>query len=194
MRSTILVGLVSCASAGLRAHRKSKRSLMPKSFQRLPRMIQRLSEAWPIRCSAQKKVRTDEPSSRARLTDGLKGDQPDHSYCGLISILCSFALLTMPKIRFAIRATSVICGLLDTKGYGLNVFQTTTTNNDFCGNMAITDSVGELVDICSAFCGNGNIPLLVGIPSYGFNHADIDTVCLADDNSLAQYNASHMND
>ncbi|CAK9114439.1 Hypothetical protein SCF082_LOCUS53019 [Durusdinium trenchii] len=112
----------------------------------------------------------------------------------------------MPKIRFAIRATSVICGLLvagqkfsctqttDTKGYGLNVFQTTTTNNDFCGNMAITDSVGELVDICSAFCGNGNIPLLVGIPSYGFNHADIDTVCLADDNSLAQYNASHMND
>ena len=32
---------------------------------------------------------------------------------------------------------------------------------DFCSNMETTDSVGELVDSCSAFCGNGNIPLLV---------------------------------
>ena len=60
--------------------------------------------------------------------------------------------------------------------------------------MEATDSVGELVDTCAAFCGTGNIPLLVGIPSYGFNHADIDTVCLASDDSLARYNASLMND
>lgn len=52
--------------------------------------------------------------------------------------------------------------------------------------MEATDSVGELVDTCAAFCGTGNIPLLVGIPSYGFNHADIDTVCLAEDDSLAK--------
>ena len=52
--------------------------------------------------------------------------------------------------------------------------------------MAATDTIGELVDTCSAFCGTGNIPLLVGIPTFGFSHADIDTVCLASDNTLAQ--------
>eukprot|EP00435_Cladocopium_sp_Y103_P036524 s840_g9.t1 len=83
---------------------------------------------------------------------------------------------------------------VDTKSRGLKVLQTSTTNEDFCSNMETTDSVGELVDSCSAFCGNGNIPLLVGIPSYGFSHADIDTVCLADEDSLAQYNPTKMND
>lgn len=83
---------------------------------------------------------------------------------------------------------------VDTKSKGLKVFQTATTNTDFCSNVETTDSIGELVDTCSAFCGNGNIPLLVGIPSFGFSHADIDNVCLADENSLAQYNPTRMND
>ncbi|CAK9059246.1 unnamed protein product, partial [Durusdinium trenchii] len=106
----------------------------------------------------------------------------------------------MPKLHWGIfmlvpgLAQKFSCtSTTDTKGVGLDVLQTETTNTDFCSEMPTTDTVGELVDSCAAFCGGGNIPLLVGIPSYGFSHSDIDKVCLADDNSLAQYNASHMN-
>ena len=36
------------------------------------------------------------------------------------------------------------------------------------------------------FLQSNMFAIKVGIPSYGFSHSDIDKVCLADDNSLAQ--------
>ncbi|CAE8646974.1 unnamed protein product, partial [Polarella glacialis] len=67
----------------------------------------------------------------------------------------------------------------DTKGYGLGVSQGPWTNKDFCDMHDATNSIDNLLDSCSAYCGKNNIPLLIGVPtSYGVSQQDMDRVCM----------------
>lgn len=67
-------------------------------------------------------------------------------------------------------------------------------NIDYCNNMPATQTVTSLLGTCSEFCGQQNIPILVGIPEVGFAQAQLETVCLPNgaDDAFLKYDATLM--
>jgi len=87
----------------------------------------------------------------------------------------------------------------DTRGNGLGVSQGPWTNKAFCDMHEATDSVDNLLDTCNGFCGEANIPLLIGVPtSYGFSQRGMDRVCFGETvhgvptGLLGEYDAHRM--
>ena len=60
--------------------------------------------------------------------------------------------------------------------------------------MSSTSTVGSLMDSCQAFCGDGNVPFLIGLPTFGFSQQDLDSICLGDESSPLIYDDDLMRD
>mmetsp|Transcript_82632 Transcript_82632/g.191994 ORF Transcript_82632/g.191994 Transcript_82632/m.191994 type:complete len:804 (+) Transcript_82632:47-2458(+) len=81
-------------------------------------------------------------------------------------------LLQCDANQFACSSTT------DSLNKGLRTVTASWLNEDFCEYSEQTNSVENLMGSCESFCGNGNIPYLVGLPSFGFNLSDLDRICI----------------
>jgi len=66
----------------------------------------------------------------------------------------------------------------DTQGYKLRGIVGPNLENDWCSYMNMTDSVEDILTTCEVFCGEGRIPVPLAVPTFGINHADMDSICL----------------
>mmetsp|Transcript_49891 Transcript_49891/g.138593 ORF Transcript_49891/g.138593 Transcript_49891/m.138593 type:complete len:847 (-) Transcript_49891:236-2776(-) len=85
----------------------------------------------------------------------------------------------------------------DSANLGLNVLIGKSVNEDWCERLPETNQIDNLMDACEGFCGPANIPLLIGVPSWGFSLEEIDRVCLAQDgaaNTVMSYEPDLMKD
>mmetsp|Transcript_838 Transcript_838/g.3415 ORF Transcript_838/g.3415 Transcript_838/m.3415 type:complete len:780 (-) Transcript_838:205-2544(-) len=82
------------------------------------------------------------------------------------------------------RAQPFTCGnVKDSRGSNINVKMSSVANTAFCEDMPTTQDVDSLMRQCEAFCGDGLLPFLIGVPSEGFNLEDMDKVCQGDSNN-----------
>eukprot|EP00418_Pyrodinium_bahamense_P030273 CAMPEP_0179133502 /NCGR_PEP_ID=MMETSP0796-20121207/63487_1 /TAXON_ID=73915 /ORGANISM="Pyrodinium bahamense, Strain pbaha01" /LENGTH=144 /DNA_ID=CAMNT_0020832463 /DNA_START=74 /DNA_END=505 /DNA_ORIENTATION=- len=110
---------------------------------------------------------------------------------GLFAVaLASLALPQQTAAKFDCKDTR------DSANNGLNVLIGKSVNVDWCERLPETSQISNLMDTCEGFCGPMNIPLLIGIPSWGFDLEEIDRVCLAEGgtaNSVMSYEPEIMN-
>jgi len=83
----------------------------------------------------------------------------------------------------------------DTLNLGLNYVLGPNIQTQYCTRQEKTDSVDEVYTTCKTFCGKGNIALLLGLPAWGINQTDMDSICLGAhgmDNLFGKYDAKAM--
>eukprot|EP00931_Biecheleriopsis_adriatica_P047007 TRINITY_DN27070_c0_g1_i1.p1 TRINITY_DN27070_c0_g1~~TRINITY_DN27070_c0_g1_i1.p1 ORF type:complete len:820 (-),score=157.20 TRINITY_DN27070_c0_g1_i1:87-2477(-) len=83
----------------------------------------------------------------------------------------------------------------DTLGLGLDYVLGPNLQTQFCSRQEKTDTVDEVYTTCKTFCGKGNIALLLGLPAWGLNQSDMDSICLGAhgmDNLFGKYDAVSM--
>lgn len=66
----------------------------------------------------------------------------------------------------------------DSTQKGLRTVLAPKLNQDWCEDLDETKEVDQLMDMCQGWCGQNNIPFLVGIPTHGFNLQDMDKICV----------------
>ena len=94
---------------------------------------------------------------------------------GLAAVIALVAALPAAAQPFACTATT------DTQSNGLRAIMGEDVNTDWCSHMDSTSNVESLMDSCTAFCGGGNVPILLGLPTFGFSQQDMDRICLSSD-------------
>ena len=103
------------------------------------------------------------------------------------------AVLALVAASPAVAQQKFACtGTTDTLSNNLRVIIGEDVNTDWCSQMSSTESVESLMDSCQAFCGDGNMPFLIGLPTFGFSQQEMDSLCLASD--VLQYNRTLMRD